>query len=117
MRNEILRKRLLIAKSDLYSIYTSDSKKIKPLISNAKPLLLRTILIYLHKITIGQVRMRKRDFEAFVAQKRLAKLRKNVELKASLATILKDKKKSVEFLESISSSLPILFRPLFCKEA
>ena len=116
MRNEILRKRLLKEKIFLYEVYNSDTKKIKQLLSSATPSQINTILNYLHKVCTEHVRMKKTDFDQLVAKKRLIRLRRGVEKKLSLKNALKDKLKSLEFLLDISSTLPLLFRPMFVKE-
>lgn len=116
MKEDLLRNRLLRDRTFLHQVYTNGAKKIIELLKSAPKNKINTILHYLHKVCSGKVRMSTKDFEKIVAQKRLLRLRKGIEKKASLRLSLKDKAHGISFLCSIASSLPILFVPLFEKE-
>lgn len=102
-------------KEFLYQVYTKPAKKTVELLESASKYKINTILHYLHKVCTGKVRMSKLCFDKIVAQKRLFRVRKGIEKRASLRLSIKDRAHGVKFLISIATSLPFLLAPMFVK--
>jgi hypothetical protein len=115
MNKEVVKQLLVRDKGFLRELYESQSPtNIKRLLNFASDSKLNTLLKFLHFLAIGEIRIKKANFEIIKSEKRLTYIKKHVETKVGINRLVKaERKQKLKFLNHLACVYANLLYCLF----
>ena len=115
MNKEVFRGYLMRDKAFLRELYEGPSRlsnnRVLTFASDTK---LNTLIRFLHFLAIGEIKIKKDNFDAIQSNKKLNIIKKNVEKKAALSRLLKSERVlKIKFLKQLSAIYSPLLYCLF----
>ena len=115
MNKEVFKRYLVRDKAFLRDLFEGENKfKNNRLLNSASDTKLNTLIQFLHKLSIGEIKIKKHNFEIVQSSKKINVIKRHVEKKAALRRLIKSERQDkIIFLKKLAGVYSALLYCLF----